>query len=352
MKLKIFQVDAFTDTAYGGNPAGVVPLIDEKVKLNENQMQKIAREINCAETAFITLSDNPIADYKVRFFTPKEEVDLCGHATIASFWLLAEKGYIEMKEPVKILTQETKAGILPLAIYSLCGKIQKVMMLQSDPKFYPALDKKQKSALAKILGLSTDDFYIPSKPIAQPVIVSTGLSNLLVPVKDLETLKTIKPDFNSLSSFSKGLDVISVHAFTFDTFSEDSTVCCRNFGPRVGINEESATGTASGALGAYLTAFGFVPIKKPTTKIICEQGFFMDRPSRIEVEIDITEVQSAHSPESKIIFPNSENVSKLTEPRRCSSCCSNLQHDVEHFIIEKVKVGGKAVTVIEGDILI
>ena len=115
------------------------------------------------------------------------------------------------------------------------------------------------------------------------MIVSTGLPDLIVPIKDLNTLKQLSPNMDRLASISREHGFISIHAFTFETVSPESTAHCRDFAPSVGINEESATGTANGALGAYLTAFGLIPAQIPTTTIICEQGYVMDRPSTIVV---------------------------------------------------------------------
>lgn len=317
MKIKFYQVDAFTDIPFGGNPAGVVPLIpklQEKIimpELSDEQMKKIAAEINCSETAFIQKSHDPKASFKVRFFTPKEEVDLCGHATIAAFWLLAEEGYTAPRTPVNILTQETKAGILPVGVYfDDAGKPKGVMMVQAQPEFKPCPVTLED--LARILGTASENLAVPEYPDAAPIIASTGLPDLLVPIKDRKTLEALKPDMAALSQISREHGFISIHAYTFDTIDPACTVHCRDFAPAVGINEESATGTASGALGAYLTAFGIIDTAVPTTRIICEQGYIMGRPSLIVVEIDIIE-QKKQAPS-----------------------------------IGSIKVGGRAVKVIEG----
>jgi trans-2,3-dihydro-3-hydroxyanthranilate isomerase len=341
--MKFYQVDAFTDTPFGGNPAGVVPLLPQPDgspsldELPEDIMQKIAREINCSETAFIMKSDDPLADVKVRFFTPTEEVDLCGHATIASFWLLAEKGYIQLKDGITITTQKTKCGVLPVAIYSQGGLLEKVMMVQTEPELTQSdLDVK---ALAKVLGTSPEALSIPGKPRIKPEIVSTGLPDLIVPVKDRKSLNDIQPDMAALARYCRDLGVISVHAFTFDTVNPESTVHCRDFAPSVGIPEESATGTASGALGAYLVSYAFVPIKKEKVTIVCEQGYAMNRPSTINVEIDIIEEKSPHD----------EGMNIVSGPPPCPHV-EDMGHEVHHYRLGKVKVGGKAVTVVEGEI--
>lgn len=292
MKIQYYQLDAFTETPFGGNPAGVVPLISKQGEtgtfpnLTEEDMKKIAREINCSETAFIFPAEDPKAAFKVRFFTPTEEVDLCGHATIAAFWLLGTEGYIKPDTPQKTVTQETKAGVLPVALYTDTKKqLKNIMMDMAQPEFKPS--PLTQPEIAEILGASADSIKIPQNPNIKPMIVSTGLPDLLVPIKDLNTLKQLSPNMDRLASISREHGFISIHAFTFETVSPESTVHCRDFAPSVGINEESATGTANGALGAYLTAFGLIPTQAPTTTIICEQGHVMGRPSTIVVEIDI-----------------------------------------------------------------
>ena len=131
-KIKIYQVDSFTTHLFGGNPAGVVT---EATGLTPFEMQKIAREMNCSETAFVTSSQSCEADFNVRFFTPTEEVNLCGHATIATFFVLATEGKIKLSTPEVILYQETKAGILPVSIASdTTGKILRIVM-GHYPKF-------------------------------------------------------------------------------------------------------------------------------------------------------------------------------------------------------------------------
>lgn len=352
MQIPIFQVDAFTDTPFGGNPAGVVPEADD---LTDEEMQKIAAEMKCSETAFVQKPGDPRATFRVRFFTPKEEVDLCGHATIAAFWLLAEKGYIKLRDPITIVSQQTGAGILPVGIYSQNGKIQKVMMVQArpefpgeltefaskiNPNFSSELDAIKK--LAEILGIGMGDFIIPKRPMIKPFIASTGLPDLLVPIKDRKTMDNLNPDMRRLTEFCRKLEVISVHAFTFDTIDPDSTVYCRDFAPAVGIDEESATGTASGALGAFLTAFAHVPIKKEKVSIICEQGYTMGRPSKILVEVDIIEEKSAHDHDVTI------HTEAPADPGECPLCSGGLQHEVHHYRLGNIKVGGRAVTVLEG----
>jgi PhzF family phenazine biosynthesis protein len=108
MKIKVFTLNSFAKTIDGGNPAGVVLNADG---LSEKEMVLIAKKVALSETAFITRSSK--ADFKVRFFTPTDEVDLCGHATIATYSLMHTLGKIKAGN----YTQETKAGILGIKIH-------------------------------------------------------------------------------------------------------------------------------------------------------------------------------------------------------------------------------------------
>lgn len=277
-KVKIFQVDAFTQKAFGGNPAGVVPEADD---LNEEEMQAIAAEINCSETAFVSKSEKSKADFHLRFFTPSEEVDLCGHATIAAFYVLAHEGRVRKENLETVVKQETKAGILPVHIlWDKSGQIQRVVMEQTLPTLLST--QKDKSEVAKLMGLDESDLELNGLPMQ---IVSTGLPDLMVPIKNLDALKKATPDFEKLAHYQRKHNFISIHAFTFETENPENDVCVRDFAPSVQINEEAATGTANGALGAYLVINKALSLPKNPLILKIEQGNGMGRPSRIVVEI-------------------------------------------------------------------
>lgn len=279
MKKVIYSVNAFSDIPLGGNPAGVV--LDAN-NLNCNDMLSIAKEINLSETAFVFPLQNNESDYEVRFFTPTQEVDLCGHATIACFFTLASKGIITGTNDVKIINQKTKAGILPVKLYFKDNKIQSVMMTQTKPKFVFTVENA--GELANIMGVNACDIGIDGYSLI-PQAVSTGLTDIILPVKSLASLKSINPNFDKLTEYSNNLNITGVHAFTFETEEESSTLACRNFGPAVGINEEAATGTSNGALGAYLVENDILKFEDNIT-IICEQGYYMNRPSKIIVRLE------------------------------------------------------------------
>lgn len=264
MDNKIYKMNVFAKTEKGGNPAAVVLDADY---LSEKEMKSIAKLIGFSETAFIMKSE--LADYKVRFFTPSEEVDLCGHATIAVFNLLFQKGYIGIGN----YTQETKAGILNVEIM----KNSIIMMNQSKPKFEEIIERDD---VVKSLNISFNDI-IEDLPIQ---IVSTGLRDIIVPVKNIEILNSIKPNFEKISNISRKYNAIGYHIFTLDTIGK-SVANCRNLAPLYGINEESATGTANGALASYL--FKYNKISNNIKKLSFEQGYSMNMPSEIIVSLNI-----------------------------------------------------------------
>jgi len=274
MSVDIYQVDAFTDKVFGGNPAGVV--IDAE-DLTEKQMQDIAKEMNLSETAFLTTIDPN--NFIVRFFTPNSEVDLCGHATIATFYTLAKLGYIENKgKDKRTIYQETKAGRLAVEITFKKGKVDKVFMEQATPKEMGKINLIPELLLA--MGIREQDMGVLGNNL-HPEIISTGLPDIILPINDKETLDNLNIDIQSLIQISKKLNVTGVHAFYLPKLNSNE-VYTRNFAPLVGINEEAATGTSNGALIYFLKKNKLIK----SNNIISYQGESMGRPSEIYCSIE------------------------------------------------------------------
>lgn len=267
----IYLIDVFTEVAFGGNPAGVVFHNDE---LSEEEMQAIAKEMNQSETAFVSKINN--TNYKVRFFTPVEEVDLCGHATIATFWGLATLQHVpHLRCGGHILTQSTKAGDLKLYIDYDDNKLKEVTMAQPAAEFLGEL--KDIDKLCEAFHIEPKDIGIVGVELPLS-FVSTGIKDLMLPVKDKETLMKMKLNPRLLDDLSCDEDFYSVHAFTF-TGKEEVTQ--RNFCPRLGIDEEAATGTSTGALLAHLDKHGV--LKEP--RLVAHQGENMGRPAKLVAKI-------------------------------------------------------------------
>lgn len=274
MEIHIYQVDAFTSQPFGGNPAGVVP---NAKGLSDLEMQQIANEMNLSETAFVI----PLYDdlFKVRFFTPLCEVDLCGHATIATFYTLALKGYIKpVENGSKIVYQQTKVGRLPVEIIFIDYCVDSVIMEQAVPRLLGTVELLD--PLLDSMSLYRSHIGVGDKYI-EPMIISTGLPDIILPIKSKEVLDNLKIDFCKMAEVCNKLRVTGVHAFYLPTLYSQE-VYTRNFGPSVGINEESATGTANGALMYFLNSTKLINQKFITSF----QGESLGRPSEIQCYMD------------------------------------------------------------------
>ncbi|ASS75543.1 hypothetical protein CIG75_11470 [Tumebacillus algifaecis] len=275
-QVRIYQMDAFTHIPFGGNPAGVVPDADG---LTPEEMQKIAREMNCSETAFACSTTTPGADLRVRFFTPTEEIDLCGHATISVFAALGLEERFGSDLPITVV-QETNVGLLPVMLTKTeDGRIQ-VLMTQAAPQFRDC-DLSRREA-AELLGLEEADID-PELPIG---LAYTGVWDLFVPIKTQAAFERMNPVQSRIAAHNRAHGVTSTHCYSFDTIHETSHLHTRDFSPAVGIPEDPATGTANGALGAFLLRHGVLVPTGERLRLTVEQGFAIGRPSFLTVEVD------------------------------------------------------------------
>lgn len=258
--MKLYITEAFSSTPFGGNQAGVVLLGENEPFPSEETMIRTAAELRYSETAFV--KQKSCRDFETRYFTPYSEVELCGHATIATFTVLKNEGIV--KEGNEYINH-TLAGELKVRI----GK--DILMEMAKPEM---INKElDTDALYRIMGAA------PHKTLT-PKTVSTGLPDIILPVQTLEELEAMAPDMDQLSRISEQYGVVGVHAFAFA--DDNATAHVRNFAPLYGIPEESATGTANGALAHYLHSEGIVGRGE---KCIFIQGEKMGRPSSIAVEI-------------------------------------------------------------------
>jgi len=233
LNIEVALVNAFTANGKGGNPAGVVFNADQ---LSDAQKLKIAQAVGYSETAFVSQDDE--ADFKVSFFTTTAEVDFCGHATLATFSTMYQKGLITAGSYV----QRTKAGLLSVLI----EPNGKVVMDQQLPQ---KIDCFSYQAISSVIGIESRILECTRLPIE---VISTGLPDVMIPVPS-GYLDTIKPDDELIADFCKKHQVIGFHVFELCEQGSKFTASCRNFAPLFGISEESATGSASGALACYLT---------------------------------------------------------------------------------------------------
>lgn len=275
-KYKLYQIDSFTDKKFFGNPAGVV--YDAK-GLTDEEMQKIAREMNNSETAFIFLERNNEYDVQVRFFTPSNEVPICGHATIAAHYVIAlENGFTEKK----IIKQKTGAGILDVEIKPI-EKSYTMTMTQGEISFGDIIENENLDVLIDALGIAKSDL-INEAPVQ---IVSTGHSKVMIGIKEYNQLHYLKPDMKKLKELSELIKCNGYFVFTFDTGEEGVLTKGRMFAPAIGIEEDPVTGNANGPLGAYIVKYKLAKISGDKFRFVGKQGMSIKRDGQMTVEVTI-----------------------------------------------------------------
>ena len=286
------QIDAFTTEPLGGNPCAVLFDTDW---MDDATMLGIAREMNLSESAFVRRSQK--ADFGVRYFTPAEEIPLAGHPTIATTFALVQRGDVLLESDSTTITLELKAGVIEVEIIrETDGGVERVVMSQIKPKFLDFLDAR---AVLPVFGLTEDDI-LPGVPVQ---IVSTGTPQLMIPVAGLDALRKIEIDYPAYAALRSRTGFFSPHLFCLGGVSEDGDTFARHFGVPPDTPEDPFTGSATGGMAAYLWHYGL--ISKPV--FTAEQGHWMDRPGKATIEV---------------VGPRED--------------------------IETVKVGGPAVSVLEG----
>ena len=256
--MNYFIVNAFTDKPFGGNPAGVV-LLESGAFPKEELMLKIAAELHYSETAFVRHDgDN---EFTIRYFTPKGEVELCGHATIASFFLLYKKGLASGQ-----CLCHTKAGDITVE----AGET--VLMQMAKPRIVATIEDTEE--IYRALGVKNYRTTMPAQ------IASTGLPDFMIPLPDVTTLQSLQPDMEAIAEITKKYNAVSFHVFAFG--NDGYTAHVRDFAPLYDIPEESATGTANASLTYYLQQNGHISTDAECTFI---QGEAMGRPSVIATRI-------------------------------------------------------------------
>src|SRR5574338_480057 len=259
---KIFQIDAFTDEPFQGNPAGVL-FADA---FSPELMHKIARETNLADTAFLSPSEK--ADFKLSWFTPAVEVDICGHATIASLHFLFENNILKEGTSLKF---ETKSGILTCGLRD--GYYFMQLPLSKMEEF-----SGSKEEVIKALAVERTA-VVDSTPF---IVLDNG--NLYIRVDGLETLKNLKPDFKALKKLTEDKhEFEGVAVYTLETIDESSIAHSRYFVPYLGIDEDPVTGSSNGPMLMVFRKLGLIKSDTEKISVILEQGDIMGRKGRVHV---------------------------------------------------------------------
>lgn len=282
---RFVQLDVFTDHAFSGNPLAVFP---EAAGLSDEVMMKIAREMNLSETVFVLDSEKPDVLRRLRIFTPTREIPFAGHPVVGTWNALAREGVVPLPEGGngwQRIHHEVGIGVLPVDIEFKDGQPVQVVMTQGQFEILDEVDDGHDQAeVARALGLAREDLD-ESLPIQ---VISTGLSCMAVPIRSLADLRSCRVNAALLAEIYTRRGATGCHAFTRETIEIGaSRAHARFFAPADNIAEDPATGSACGALGAYLIHHAALSLEPEDAryKFVIEQGDFIHRPSRINLDV-------------------------------------------------------------------
>jgi trans-2,3-dihydro-3-hydroxyanthranilate isomerase len=288
-KYNFIQLDVFTDRAFAGNPLAVFP---EAEGITDEQMQQIAREMNLSETVFVLASDKEDVTRRLRIFTPTSELPFAGHPIAGTWNCLAREGVVPPPEGGSgrvHLKHEVGIGVLPIEIDFKNNEPVRVTMTQGKWEIKAEIeDWNDQADIARGLGLSREDLD-ETLPIQG---CSTGNTMLMVPIRSLADLGRCRPNVSLLEEVYARNGITSsgatgCYAFTRETIEIGEARAHARFFVGQNIGEDPATGSAAGPLGGYLVyhdATRVDPVDGVYTFGI-EQGDFINRPSRIGLEV-------------------------------------------------------------------
>ena len=294
-RLPFKQVDAFTTVPLEGNACAIILEADG---LSDELMQAFALEMNLSETSFVCSSER--ADFRFRYFTPAEEIPLAGHPTIATVHALVEEGRIALDGPRTSIRIELTAGVIDVEVVADGAGPVRVVMSQLRPRF---LDRYEPADVMPAFGLASEDILDD----ATIQTVSTGTPQLMIPLRGHDALRRATVNIAAYRELRDGGDFFSPHLFCLGGFTEDGDTSARHFGTPPDTAEDPFTGSATGGMAAYLWRRELLD----SPDFVAEQGHWMGRPGTAAVEV--------------------------VGPRDA---------------IETVRVGGTAVTVLEGEVLL
>jgi trans-2,3-dihydro-3-hydroxyanthranilate isomerase len=282
---RFIQLDVFTQEPFAGNPLAVFP---EAEGLTDEEMMKIAREMNLSETVFVLPPRDDQTLRRLRIFTPAREIPFAGHPIVGSWNALAREGVVPLPEGGSGWTRihhEIGIGVLPVDIEFKDGEPVRVVMTQGKFEMVREIDDAHEQAeIARALGLAIEDLD-ESLPIQ---VISTGLPFLVVPIRALADLRRCRVNAALVAEIYERAGGTGCYAFSRETIEiGEARAHARLFAPADNISEDPATGSAAGALGAYFVyhdASGAESLDG-RVRFVIEQGDFMHRPSRINIEI-------------------------------------------------------------------
>ncbi|HET7874118.1 MAG TPA: PhzF family phenazine biosynthesis protein [Methylomirabilota bacterium] len=270
--IAILQVDAFTDRPFAGNPAGVVL---DGAGLSEAEMQRIAAEMSLAATAFVSSPARPEAPLRLRWFTPARELTYCGHATVATVHAMVEAGRLHGRRSVF----DTLGGTLAAAVEPDEGGVL-VWLEPAVPDLAPFSGPLEE--ILEALGTRRASLGDWARPALTPE------RDLLLPAGDLKTLHGLAPDMSRLGKLGETLKIRGACMLSLETVEPGSATHCRFFAPHFGIPEDIVSGSVHSSIAVWLWAAGRLEPAGGRAAFTAEQGDVLGRPGRLRVELDLS----------------------------------------------------------------
>ncbi|MEX2948982.1 PhzF family phenazine biosynthesis protein [Staphylococcus warneri] len=264
-QLKYMQVDVFSNEYYKGNPVAVVFGADD---LTDQQMKDIARWMNLSETTFVCQPKNELADYRLRIFTPNNELPFAGHPTVGASFAVLQNGTIPKNE--HYLIQESGIGLVKIDFDQ-----SKTFFSLPEPKVFE-IETAQLNGIVKSLDLKIQDIERAEK-------VNIGAEWLTLQLKDAKTVKDLQPNFELMSKFiDPGTTGVTV--FGAYDYEDDSQFEVRSFAPNEGVNEDPVCGSGNGCVAVMVERYDLVKGNEYTNT----QGCCIGRNGKVNIKQDDT----------------------------------------------------------------
>ncbi len=262
--LPFYIVDVFAVGKYTGNQLAVFTDVGT---LSEEEMQKLAKEINYSETTFVTSTKPRNGGYDVRIFTPEKELPFAGHPTLGTAYIIQQ---MIIKQVVEAVNLNLKVGQIPVTWHNTDEMGEVLWMRQNPPTFHQILEA---SALTSVLSLDLEDID-ECFPIQE---VSTGIPFIIVPLKKQAALKRICVNKEKYFEVVETTQSKEILVFCPETYAPENNLSVRVFAESLGIPEDPATGSANGCLAGYLVEYAY--FGEPFIDVRVEQGYEIGRPS-------------------------------------------------------------------------
>ncbi len=277
-----YIVDVFAEKKYAGNQLAV---IRHAQPLSTEEMQRIANEMHFSETTFIMSDKIKNGGYTVRIFTPEEELPFAGHPTIGTAYVILHE---ILSKPVSKVNLNLGVGQIPVTV-----KNNIFWMRQVQPTFLKTFDAE---SMARVLGLEASD--IDGRfPIQE---VSTGIPFIIVPLRNLGTIRSIVINLKEYQALSPGAENVGILVFCPEAAEKGNDIHVRVFTKFASVPEDPATGSGNGCLSAYLVKNRY--FGEPKIDLKAEQGFEMGRPSILYLSAEVKDGKYYISVGGKVVL--------------------------------------------------